>query len=181
MILKGLIWVRKQSKVITINTLNYRVNMMFWEGSRLKDMRIYTIERNNVCMPCFKSEEFNGQVRLDADNCLTVKFKLKLIDEEITALCLCLDRMDALDMLESVNTPLQTIAISLPDSLIICVIRKLPTFVKLESNLKVDPHSDDLIFKDELLNHVITNLYVNMCGVPTYTNYNRYELIRPVN
>ena len=181
MIVKGLIFVRKQSKVVNINTLNFRVNQMFWEGDRLKNIRIYTIERNNVCMPCFVSEEFNGQVRLDENNFITVKFKLKLIEEEITALCLCLDGTDAMDMIESESTPLQTIAIGLPNSLIICVIRRLPSFVELQSNLKVDPNSSDLIYKDELLNHVITNLHVNLCGVPSHSGYNRYELIRPVN
>ena len=100
-------------------------------------------------MACIKSKEFNGEVRLDADNFLTVRFELKIIDEEITALCLCMDRMDAMDTLKSVNTPVQTIAINLRDSLVICVTRKLPTFVNLEPNLKVDPHSENLIFKDE--------------------------------
>ena len=99
----------------------------------------------------------------------------------VTALCLCLDGTDAMDMIESESTPLQTIAIGLPNSLIICVIRRLPSFVELQSNLKVDPNSSDLIYKDELLNHVITNLHVNMCGVPSHSGYNRYELIRPVN
>ena len=80
-------------------------------------------------------------MRLDADNFLTARFKLKVIDEEIIAFCLYMDRMDPMDMLESVNTPLQAIAINLPDSLVICVTRKLPNFVNLEPNLKVDPHS----------------------------------------
>ena len=132
-------------------------------------------------MPCFVSEEFNGQVRLDENNFITVTFNLKLIEEEITTLCLCLDAMDAKDMIESESTPLQTIAIGLPDSLMICVIRRLPSFVELQSNLKIDPNCSNLIYKDELLNHVITNLHVNLCGVPSHSGYNRYELIRPVN
>ena len=181
MIVQGLIFVRKQSQVVNLNTLNFRVNQLFWEGDRLKNIRIHTIERNNVCMPFFVSEEFMGQVRLDENNFITVQFKLKLIEEEITALCLCLDGPDAMDMIESESTPLQTVAIGLQNSLMICVIRRLPSFVELRSNLKIDPNSSDPIYKDELLNHVITNLHVNLCGVPSHSGYNRYELIKPVN
>ena len=75
------------------------------------------------------------------DNFLTVYFKLKLIDEEVSALVLCMDRMHAMDMLESLNTPLQTIAVKLQDCLVIRVTRRLPSFVSLDPDLKIDPTS----------------------------------------
>ena len=62
----------------------------------------------------------------------------------------------------------------------IFVTRRLPTFVKLDPNLKVDPDSENVIFKDKILD-MITNIHVNTCGVSNYINYDRYELIRPAN
>ena len=85
MISKGVVWIRKQSKIVSINSLDFRVNMMYWEGSRSKNTRVYSINRNNICMVLFQSEEFNGEVKLDEDNFLTVTFKLKMINQEITA------------------------------------------------------------------------------------------------
>ena len=181
MISKGLVWIRNKSKIVSINSLDFRINMMHWEGSRSKDTRLYSINRNNICLVLFQTEEFNGQVKLDENNFLTVTFNLKMINQEITALVLCLDYDDAMDMLDSVNTPLRTVAINLTDSMVIFVTRSLPTFVKIDPNLKVDPESENPIYKDKILDRMIFNIHVNSCGVPNYTGYDRYELIRPAN
>ena len=98
LILNGLIWVRKQSKSITINTLNYRVIYWFWERSRFKNTRICTIDRNDIYMAHFIS---GGKIEKDMDDFSTIRFKLKLIDEHITALVLCMDHLDVMDMLDS--------------------------------------------------------------------------------
>ena len=55
-------------------------------------------------MAHFESEEFSGKIEKDIDDFSTIRFKLKLIYEHIAALVLCIDRMDAMDMLESLNT-----------------------------------------------------------------------------
>ena len=65
LILNGLISVRKQSKMITVDTLNFRTNYWFWEGSRFKNTRICTIDRNDFCMAHFTSDELNGKVEKD--------------------------------------------------------------------------------------------------------------------
>ena len=114
-------------------------------------------------------------------NFLTVTFNLKMINQEITALVLCLEYDDAMDMLDSMNTPLRTVAINLTDIMVIFVTRRLPTFVKIDPNLKVDPESENPIYKDKILDHMIFDIPVNSCGVPNYTGYDRYELIRPKN
>ena len=173
MISKGLVWIRNKSKIVSINSLDFRINMMHWEGSRSKDTRLYSINRNNICLVLFQTEEFNGQVKLDENNFLTVTFNLKMINQEITALVLCLDYDDVMDMVDSVNTPLRTVAINLTDSMVIFVTRSLPTFVKIDPNLKVDPESENPIYKDKILDHMIFNIHVNSCGVPNYTGYDR--------
>ena len=53
-----------------------------------------------------------------------------MINQEITALVLCLDYDDAMDM-------------------------RLPNFVKIDPNLKVDPESENPIYKDKILDHMI--------------------------
>lgn len=63
-----------------------------------------------------------------------------MIDEHVTVMVLCLDSDDVMDMLESQSTPLQTIAVKLQDCLMICVCRKLPSFVTIDPDLKVDPN-----------------------------------------
>ena len=108
MILNGLIWVRKQSKSITINTLNYRVIYWFWERSRFKNARICTIDRNDIYMAHFIS---GGKIEKDMDDFSTIRFKLKLIDEHITALVLCMDHMDVMDMLESLNSHVHIVSL----------------------------------------------------------------------
>ena len=94
---------------------------------------------------------------------------------------LCLDSDDVMDMLESRSTPVQTIAVKLQDSLMICVARKLPSFVTFDPDLKVDPSSTEPIFKEEILDKMISNYHVNNCGVTNFDVYNRYELIKPTN
>ena len=94
---------------------------------------------------------------------------------------LCLDSDDVMDMLESRSTPVQTIAVKLQDSLMICVARKLPSFVTFDPDLKVDPSSTEPIFKEEILYKMISNYHVNNCGVTNFDVYNRYELIKPTN
>ena len=132
-------------------------------------------------MAHFESEELSGKVEKDMDEFLTIRFKLKLIDEDITALVLCMDRMDAMDMLKSLNTTLQTTTVKLLDCLIICVCRQFPDFVNIDPDFKIDPISTEPICKDEILSRMITNYHVNNCGIQNYNNYNRYELIRTTN
>ena len=181
LIVHGLIWVRKQSKMITVDSLNFRTNFWFWEGSRFKTTRICTIDRNDYCMIHFESEELYAKVEKDYDDFLNIKVKLKLIDEHVSVMVLCLDSDDVCDMLESESTSLQTIGVKLHDCIMICVCRKLPSFVTIDPNLKVDPNSTEPIFKEEILYKMISNYHVNSCGVSNFDNFNRYELIKPTN
>ena len=53
-------------------------------------------------MAHFTSEELSGKVEKDYDDFLTIRVtKLKLKDEHITAMVLCMDHVDVMDMLES--------------------------------------------------------------------------------
>ena len=140
----------------------------------LKNTRICTIDRNDFCMAHFTSEELSGKVEKDYDDFLTIRVKLKLKDEHITAMVLCMDHVDVMDMLESLNTPLQTIAVKLQDCLMICVCRRLPNF---HPDLKVDPNSTEPIYKEEILYRMITYYHINNCEVQNFDNYSRYELI----
>ena len=125
-------------------------------------------------MAHFTSEELSGKVEKDYDDFLTIRVKLKLKDEHITAMVLCMDHVDVMDMLESLNTPLQTIAVKLQDCLMICVCRRLPNF---HPDLKVDPNSTEPIYKEEILYRMITYYHINNCEVQNFDNYSRYELI----
>ena len=107
LILHGLIWVRKQSKMITVDTLNFRTNFWFLEGSRFKTTRICTIDRNDFCLIHFESEEFNTKVEKDYDDFLTIKVKLKLIDEHVTVMVLYLDRAYSFSNSQNFEIPLQ--------------------------------------------------------------------------
>ena len=181
LIFHGCIWLRKQSKMITVDTLSFRANFWVWEGSRFKTTAICTIDRNDFCLIHFESEEFTTKIKKDYDDYLCVKVKLKLIDEHVKVMVLCLDNDDVSDMLESRSTTVQTIAVKLQDSLMICMVRKLPSFATFDPKLKVDPSSNQPIFKEEILDKMISNYHVNTCGVSNFDVFNRYEVIKPAN
>ena len=92
-----------------------------------------------------------------------------------------MDHDDVIDMLVSLSTPLQTIAVKLQDCPMICVCRRLPSFVTINPDLKVDPSSTEPIYKEEILYKMISNYHINNCGVTNFDNYNRYELIKTTN
>ena len=181
LILHGMVWVRKESKMITADSLNFRTNYWVWEGSKFKTTRICTIDRNDFCTIRFESEELYAKVEKDYDDYLNIKVKLQLIDEHVTVMVLCLDKDDVTDMLEAQSTPLQTIAVKLQDCLMVCVCRQLPSFVTIDPELKIDPNSSEPIFKEEILYKMISNYHINNCGVTNFENFNRYEVIKPAN
>ena len=69
--------------------------------------RICTIDRNDFCLIHFESEEFNTKVEKDYDDFLTIKVKLKLIDEHVTVMVLYLDRTYSFSNSQNFEIPLQ--------------------------------------------------------------------------
>ena len=180
MLCGGLLFNRSNCESVEIQSLNFQVNEWFYEGSKTRRPCLISIDRNSICIPAFTSEVFQSKVEVDSEGFLTCKFRLELLGRTITTLVLSMDRQDGQDLIECQSSLLTTIAIRIENSLLIMAMRKLPDFVCLDRNLRMERISSD-IYKDNLLSKMVMNLSTSTTGTPNSLFYSRFDVLSTNN
>ena len=145
----GFLFNRQSSDTADIHSLNFRYNIYHYEGTKSRTPLLISIDRNSICQPSFVSESFRSKVTRNEEGFLTTNFSLGLLGKTVTTLVMALDRQDGEDLCEEESPLLTTIGIQYNDGLVVLTMRKLPEFVTLDRNLRVESTCSD-VFSDEL-------------------------------
>ena len=91
-----------------------------------------------------------------------------------------MDRQDGEELLENQSSLLTTVEIRIENSLSIMAMRKMPDFVCLDRNLRMEPISSD-VDKDELVSKMVMNLSISTSGTPNSLFYSRFNVLSTNN
>ena len=97
----------------------------------------------------------------------------------MTTLVMALDRQDGEDLCQEETPLLTTIGIQYNDGLVL-TMRKLPVFVTLDRNLRVESRCTD-VFSDELALKMIVNMSISSTGCPNTLFYSRFNVLNATN